>query len=338
MSASPTAVITSPGWSPASAAGLLDSTSPTTMPRCRPAASFGDAMPIHVLSALQAANSLTATAATLLMGMANPMPCAGADSHVDADHVAVDVQKRSARIAGIDAGVGLDKVVVELGVAHLDRAMQRADNAAGHRMFIAVGVADRDDGFARHQIGRGANGNHGQRIPRFDFDDGQIGIQIAGDQLGHVAAAVGQGDDDLADALDNVMVGDDVSARVDHHAGAHAVDLAADLGRGRLSGDGRGGDGFFAADIHHRPANALNRLDDGRLPQLGGIRAGRQQQATTNRKKDRPGAAALTRNGVRGSMGHGMSVADVVLPWCGKQRNLLRGPQKAFAVQAAVHP
>src|SRR5262249_3434748 len=37
---------------------------------------------------------------------------AGADGHVDADHFAVNVQQRAARIAGVDAGVGLDQLLV----------------------------------------------------------------------------------------------------------------------------------------------------------------------------------------------------------------------------------
>ena len=164
---------------------------------------------------------------------------AGADGHVDADHLAVDVQQRPARVAGIDAGVGLDQVVVELGVAHLDRAVQRADDAAGDRVLVAVGVADRDDRLARHQVGGGAERHHRQRRAGVDLDDGQIGFHVAGHQLGDVPLAVGQGDEDFADAVDHVIIGDDVAAGVDHHAGAHAVDAAAGVGAGGLSGAAR---------------------------------------------------------------------------------------------------
>ena len=90
-------------------------------------------------------------------------PGAGANGHVDADHVAVDVQQRAARVAGVDAGVGLDQVVVVLGVAHLHGAVQRADDAARDRMFVAVGVAHRDHRLAGHQIGRRADRSDRQR-------------------------------------------------------------------------------------------------------------------------------------------------------------------------------
>ena len=39
--------------------------------------------------------------------------------HVDADHLAVDVHQRPARVAGIDAGIGLDQVLVALRIADL---------------------------------------------------------------------------------------------------------------------------------------------------------------------------------------------------------------------------
>ena len=44
-------------------------------------------------------------------GEADPLG-AGADGDVDADQLAVDVHQRAARIAGVDAGVGLDQRLV----------------------------------------------------------------------------------------------------------------------------------------------------------------------------------------------------------------------------------
>ncbi len=64
-----------------------------------------------------------------------------------------------------------------------------------------------------------------------------------------------------AHAVDDVVIGEDVAAWIDDHAGAHAVHLA----RGFLSAprDGRFGDGFLALDIHHRSAGALDGPHDG---------------------------------------------------------------------------
>ena len=91
-----------------------------------------------------------------------------------------------------------------------------------------------------------------------DLDDGQVRLRVAGHQRGDVVAGVGQRHLDLADAVDDVEVGEDVASRVDDHPGAHAVDPAATLaGRGL---GGRGNDGLLASDIDHGGPDLLNRL------------------------------------------------------------------------------
>ena len=52
------------------------------------------------------------------------------DRGVHADHVAVEVEQRTARVAAIDGGVGLDVVVVG---ARIDVAVARRHDAGGHR-------------------------------------------------------------------------------------------------------------------------------------------------------------------------------------------------------------
>ncbi len=138
-----------------------------------------------------------------------------------------------------------------------------------------------------------------------DLDDGQVGFRVAGDQLGDVPLAVGQGDQDLADAVDHVVIGHDVSAGVDDHAGAHAVDAAAGVGAGRPSA-GRGGDRLLAADIDHRRPHPLDRLDDRRLPQLrcdrrSGPHAspGQQPQPTRCALRDRADSTGKARQDAR---------------------------------------
>ena len=48
----------------------------------------------------------------------------GPHRHVDADQLAVDVDQRSPRVPGIDAGVGLDQVAVDLFVGERHVPMQ----------------------------------------------------------------------------------------------------------------------------------------------------------------------------------------------------------------------
>src|SRR5690606_30143086 len=62
------------------------------------------------------------------------------DRGVDPDEAAVGRDKRSAGIAGVDRGIGLDEVLVALDV---DAApIQRANDAGGHGLPETEGIAD----------------------------------------------------------------------------------------------------------------------------------------------------------------------------------------------------
>ena len=61
-------------------------------------------------------------------GEADPLR-PGPDGHVDPDQLAVDVDQRAARVARVDAGVGLDQVAIDLVVGERHVAMQGADDA-----------------------------------------------------------------------------------------------------------------------------------------------------------------------------------------------------------------
>src|SRR5262245_43080407 len=155
-------------------------------------------------------------------GKANALG-ADADGDVDTDGFAVDVQQRAARVAGVDAGIALNEVVIFLLVAYLHVAVQGADDAAGHGVLVAVGIADGDDLLAFHQVARGAKVDDRQWLLGVDFDDGQIGFGVVRDEAGDGRLAVGEGDLDIANAFDDVIVGQNVAAGIDDDAGAHAV-------------------------------------------------------------------------------------------------------------------
>ena len=72
-----------------------------------------------------------------------------------------------------------------------------------------------------------------------------------------------------------------------------------------------GGNGLLAADIHHRAAHPLNRLDNRGFPQFRRAQAGGKEQAATQRDPHGPVIAPSGRGGTRGSIGHEMSVAGV---------------------------
>ena len=59
------------------------------------------------------------------------------DLAVDADHIAIHVEHRAAAVALIDRGVGLDEALAATGIA-----VERRDDAGGHRAADAEGIAD----------------------------------------------------------------------------------------------------------------------------------------------------------------------------------------------------
>ena len=89
------------------------------------------------------------TTRTMLEGIAKPMPLDPPVrlkiARVDADQPALHVDQRAAGIARIDRGVGLDEEP-EVGNAAV-RPRQRRDDAAGHRLADAEGIAD-----GEHQV------------------------------------------------------------------------------------------------------------------------------------------------------------------------------------------
>ena len=146
--------------------------------------------------------------------------------------------------------------------------MQGADDAAGDRVLVAVGVADRDHRLARHQVGRGADVDHRQLASGVDLDDGQVGLGVERSSLATSVLLVGQRDLDLPDAVDDVMVGEDVAAFVDDHAGAHAVDVLRTFAAAITFIAGR--KGLLAVDVHDRGPRGLHDLDRGRGAQFRG--------------------------------------------------------------------
>ena len=70
------------------------------------------------------------------------------DRRVDADHLAAQIEERPAAVAGVDARVGLDEVVVRPGA---DGPALGADDAHRHRVAEAERVADRHDVLADAQ-------------------------------------------------------------------------------------------------------------------------------------------------------------------------------------------
>ena len=87
------------------------------------------------------------------------------DRAVDADHLAGHVDQRAAGVAGVDGRVGLDRVDDGAGsspaasaLAGADRAVERADDAAGDGALQAERRADRHDALAGARSAESAEG------------------------------------------------------------------------------------------------------------------------------------------------------------------------------------
>ena len=116
----------------------------------------------------------------------------------------------------------LERVRPNLAAAGADRsARDGADDAGGHGVGQAEGVADGDHQLADLHLGRVG---HGDRVKLgggdADLDHGQIAVGIRADQLGIGGFAVREGDGDDRSALDHVVIGDDMAVRIPDKAGA----------------------------------------------------------------------------------------------------------------------
>ena len=119
-----------------------------------------------------------ATRIIVSTGMAKPMPCAGADRHVDADQFTMQIQQGTAGIAGIDAGVRLNQRFVRHFLIQTDIAADGTDDAYRNRMLVAVGIADSNDRFTDHQIAGCAEWKGRQRMIHIDLEQSEIALRI----------------------------------------------------------------------------------------------------------------------------------------------------------------
>ena len=104
----------------------------------------------------------------------------------------------------------------------LDVAAERGDDARGHRVGEAEGIAHRHHPVADAQLLVVAEFHGRQRLVAGDLEQRDVGGRIGADQLGGEAAAVGQLDGDLLAGVHHMIVGDDKAGLVDDEAGTGA--------------------------------------------------------------------------------------------------------------------
>jgi hypothetical protein len=139
------------------------------------------------------------------------------DRGVDADHLAREVQQRTARVARIDGGVGLDEVVVG---PLADVPAGSAHDAGGDGVVETERISDRDHPVAgKHRVGVAERERQVLAL-RLGPQQRDVGLRVLSDHLRVAVRAVGEDDVDLLDVLDHVVVGDDQTLIRDHESGS----------------------------------------------------------------------------------------------------------------------
>src|SRR5262249_42786141 len=119
-------------------------------------------------------------------------PAFGSDGGVDANDLSLQIDKRAAAIARVDRCVGLDEILVAGGPEDSGLAVERANDAVGHRADVAEGAAKGEDPVTLLQA-RSVAPRGRFEAARLDLDDSKISRGVGADELG---------------ALDNATVGE----------------------------------------------------------------------------------------------------------------------------------
>jgi hypothetical protein len=112
---------------------------------------------------------------------------------VDADDLAVGRNERSAGIAGIERGVGLDQIVDEAAGARAQRTAERGHDTRRHRRFETERIADGDHQLAALQLLGIAERRRRQRHRFVDAQQREVGVGIIAHQPRAQILAVGGG-------------------------------------------------------------------------------------------------------------------------------------------------
>ena len=223
----PVAALQARPWPPAcSPVTFVSSTPPTrSSSSATEAGIVWTETPRYACSTLPLAISCAAIDLTVFEGIAKPTPSLPPESlrdlGVDADHLAARVEQRAARVAVVDRGVGLDRVVDREAVRRLHLPVQGADDAARDGLLEPEGAADRDHAVADLHAARVAERERvKKRLRRVDLDHGEIGRRVGADDRRLVGVAVPEPDRHRLRAVDDVVVRDDVAVRVDDEARA----------------------------------------------------------------------------------------------------------------------
>ena len=155
----------------------------------------------------------------------NGKPDAGvhaADERVDADHLAVNVDQRAAAVAGVDAGISLDKILVEHHLIREHPPPLGAHVADGDAVIQLVRRADRDGELADLGLVRVTH-LRGSQPGGIDLHHGDVRLAIHAEHLAVVLLAALKNDLHLFGILNHVTVGEDDAVLAVNQPGALPV-------------------------------------------------------------------------------------------------------------------
>ena len=148
---------------------------------------------------------------------ANPL-AAARDHRVDPQHVSLQVAQGTARVAGVDARVGLE--VVLDGVHPEAAAALGREDTGRHRVAEAEGRPDRDDPLAdARRVGIAEARRREAR--RVDLDDGEVGRRVSTDEGRRQVPPVPETHVDRERVLDDMVVRENRSVGREDDPGAH---------------------------------------------------------------------------------------------------------------------
>ena len=151
---------------------------------------------------------------------------AGGDHGIHADHLAPNVQQRTAAVARIDGRVRLNEMLEGPCAELCGTAPNGAHDAGGHGRFQTERRADRYGPIAYlHRI-RIRDGHRLQLPAGVDLDHRQIRLEVGSDEAAAVVRRIAmQPDPNLGGVLHHVVVGDDVAVLIDNEAAAGSLAL-----------------------------------------------------------------------------------------------------------------